>query len=152
MNALHSEKLLPRFRPGEFHPRSLDFSGGTVHTARNAKTSPLSPVDRTGLFAVETLQTNSPARLVNGVRVQSSDCPHSSGHQNNLLFFTRLLQTLCSSVPSKRSSESLWRGTWIVCGVIMDLIVSSIFAAAEGALNRITVQAVDLVPARLFRH
>ena len=81
MNAWHSEKLLPRFRPGEFHPRSLDFSGGTVHTARNAKTSPLSPVDRTGLFAVETSQTNRPARLVNGARVQSSDCPQRSGHQ-----------------------------------------------------------------------
>ena len=152
MNALHSEKLLPRFRPGEFHPRSLDFSGGTVHTARNAKTSPLSPVDRTGLFAIETSQTNRPARHANGVRLQSSDCSRKSGHRSNLLFATRFLRTLSSSVPSKRSSESLWRGTWIVCGMIMDLIVSSIFAAAEVALNRITVQAVDLVPARLFRH
>ena len=64
MNAWHSEKLLPRFRPGEFHPRSLVFSGGTVHTAGNAKTSPLSPVDRTGLFARLIRLTNSPARLV----------------------------------------------------------------------------------------
>jgi hypothetical protein len=52
LNAGHSEELFPRFRPGEFHPRSLDFSGGTAHTARNAKTSPLFPVDRTGLFAL----------------------------------------------------------------------------------------------------
>ena len=143
MNAWHSEKLLPRFRPGEFHPRSLDFSGGTVHTARNAKTSPLSPVDRTGLFANVTSQTNSPARLMNGVCVQSFDCSRKSGPRSNLHFFTRLPRTLSGSVLSKQASDSLWRGRSIVCGVIMDLIVSSVFAAAEGVLNRITVQAVD---------
>jgi hypothetical protein len=68
--------------------------------------------------------------------------PTKKRTSNNLLFFTRLLRTLSGSVPSKRSSDPLWRGTWIVCGVIMDLIVSSVFAA-EGVLNRITVQAVD---------
>lgn len=36
VNAEHSEELLPRFRPGKIQPRSLDFSGGTAHTARNA--------------------------------------------------------------------------------------------------------------------
>ena len=36
VNAEHSEELLPRFRPGKIQPRSLDFSGGTAHVARNA--------------------------------------------------------------------------------------------------------------------
>jgi len=52
MNAGHSESNhFSRIRPGKFQPRSLDFSGGTAHTAGNASTSPLFPVDRTGLFA-----------------------------------------------------------------------------------------------------
>jgi hypothetical protein len=36
VNAEHSEELLPRFRTGKIQPRSLDFSGGTAHAARNA--------------------------------------------------------------------------------------------------------------------
>ncbi len=36
VNALHSEDLIPRFRPDKLHPRSLDFSGGTAHAVRNA--------------------------------------------------------------------------------------------------------------------
>lgn len=48
VNAEHPEDFGPRFRPGKFHPRSLDFSGGTAHTARNAKTSPLFPAGHAG--------------------------------------------------------------------------------------------------------
>ena len=36
VNAAHSEELLPHLRPGKIQPRSLDYSGGTAHVARNA--------------------------------------------------------------------------------------------------------------------
>ena len=55
VNAEHSEDFGPRFRPGEFHPRSLDSSGGEWLTLLGMpKQAHYSPFDRTGLFAVET--------------------------------------------------------------------------------------------------
>ena len=73
LRATHFENYLLSLPSVQFHPRSLDFSGGTAHTAGNASkpTIPRRPhgPDWQETFAINQVRT---ARQVNGLRKSRS--------------------------------------------------------------------------------